>query len=86
MKTEDLKKSLLIALATAKTLTEILNNTIAGAHTLETMCDGIEPGTDDFADTIGAASMELTDAAQFLAEAVAKAVPSGYNVCSSATK
>ena len=82
MTTKELQSSLLVALETAKTLTEILNNTIAGAHTLETMCDGIEPGTDDFAGTIAAASMELTDAAQFLAEAIAKAVPSQYNVSS----
>jgi hypothetical protein len=82
MTTKELQNSLLVALETAKTLTEILNNTIAGAHTLETMCDGIEPGTDDFAGTIAAASMELTDAAQLLAEAIAKAVPSQYNVSS----
>jgi len=82
MTTKELQSSLLVALETAKTLTEILNNTIAGAHTLETMCDGIEPGTDDFAGTIAAASMELTDAAQLLAEAIAKAVPSQYNVSS----
>ena len=86
MTTKELQSSLLVALETAKTLTEILNNTIAGAHTLETMCDGIEPGTDDFADTIAAASTYLTEAAQVLAEAVAKAVPSEYNVCGSPTK
>lgn len=80
MKTEELRSSLLIGLETAKTLTEILNNTLSGAHTLEKMCDGVETGEDKFCSLIGAASMELIDAAGFLAEAVQFATPSQNNV------
>ena len=76
MKTAELRSSLLIGLETAKKLTEILNNTLSGAHTLETMCDVDAPDDDKFCSLIGAASMELMDAAGFLAEAVQFATPS----------
>ena len=80
MTTKELQNSLLVALETAKTLTEILNSTIEGAHTLEKMCEGIEAGTDEFADTIAAASLHLMDAAKVLAEATYKATPSNNYV------
>ena len=80
MKTEDLKSSLLFGLETAKTLADILKTTLENAHTLEKMCDGVVPGQDDFCDTIGAASLDLIEAASILSEAVQKATPSQSNL------
>ena len=75
MKTEDLTKSLLTGVETAKALTEILHNALAGACTLEKMCEG-EPDTDKFSGQLGAASMSLMDAAKVLTEAIHTAIPS----------
>ena len=75
MRKEDLTKSLLTGVETAKALTEILHNALAGACTLEKMCEG-EPETDEFSGKLGAASMHLMDAAKVLAEATYTAIPS----------
>ena len=76
METENLQNPLLPKLETAKALTEILNNALSGACTLEKMCGNIEAGTDPFSDAICAAAMSLADAAKVLAEATQKVIPS----------
>ena len=77
MKTEDLQNSILVGLETAKTLTEILNNALAGACTLEKMCEGVAPeDPDEFCGAISAASDSLADAAKVLTKAIQIAIPS----------
>ena len=75
MRKEELTKSLLTGVETAKALTEILQNALAGACTLEKMSEGA-PDTDEFCGKLEAASMSLMDAAKVLTEAIHIAVPS----------